>query len=190
MSRLGRRAVRASVLASALASGAAVAVTACGSPAAPAGHTTPASPSASASGTLASGQPALCAATAKVDSLMVQRTVALPGNHPRFTFPATDKVTSGPAARSVAQSICGLQPVPRKTVACPADFGVTYRLTFAAGPERFSPVTVNASGCEPVSGLGAVRSAATSATVWRTLGSAIGIPHPDNASFRGTISSS
>jgi hypothetical protein len=126
----------------------------------------------------------------KVDSLMVQRTDALPGNHTRFTFPATDKVSSAPAAQSVAQSVCGLQPVPRKTVVCPADFGVTYHLSFAAGSQRFAPVTVNAGGCELVSGLGTVRRATTSATLWRTLGVAIGIPHPDRAAFSGTGSSS
>jgi hypothetical protein len=125
----------------------------------------------------------------KVDSLMVQRTDALPGNHTRFTFPATAKVSSATAAQSVAQSVCGLQSVPRKTVACPADFGVTYHLTFVAGSQKFAPVTVNAGGCELVSGLGTVRRADT-ATLWRTLGIAIGIPHPDNASFSGTGSSS
>jgi hypothetical protein len=132
----------------------------------------------------------LCAAATKVDSLTVQRTDALPGNHTRFTFPATAKVSSATAAQSVAQSLCGLPSVPRKTVACPADFGVTYHLTFAAGSQHFAPVTVNAGGCELVTGLGTVRRATTAEILWRTLGIAIGIPHPDSASFRGTSSSS
>jgi hypothetical protein len=189
----GRRMPRpagAAVPASVLAILGAVAVAGCGSSAAPAGHTASGTPSASASGALASGESGLCAATMKVDRLMVQRTDALPGNHTRFTFPATANVSSATAAQSVAQSVCGLQSVPRKTVACPADFGVTYHLTFAAGSQKFAPVTVNAGGCELVSGLGTVRRADTSVTLWRTLGIAIGIPHPDNASFSGTSSSS
>jgi hypothetical protein len=186
ISRLAGAALPASMLGVLAAAG----ITACGSSAAPAGHAAPSSPAASASGNLASGESGVCAATTKVDSLTVQRTDALPGNHARFTFPATDKVSSAPAAQSVAQSLCGLQQVPRKTVACPVDFGVSYHLTFAAGSERFAPVTVNAGGCELVTGLGPVRRAATSATVWRTLGVAIGIPHPDNAAFTGTSSNS
>jgi hypothetical protein len=191
----GRRTFRlAGAAAPALVPGilAAVAVTACGSSAAPAGGAATGRPaaSASASGNLASGESGLCAATMKVDSLMVQRTDALPGNHTRFTFPATDKVSSAPAAQSVAQSLCGLQQVPQKTVACPADFGVAYHLSFAAGSQRFAPVTVNAGGCQLVSGLGTLRRAPTSATLWRTLGTAIGIPHPDSAAFSGTSSSS
>jgi len=99
-------------------------------------------------------------------------------------------VSNAPAAQSVAKSLCGLQQVPRKTVACPADFGVTYQLSFAAGARHFAPVTVNAGGCQLVTGLGATRRAATSAGMWRTLGIAIGIPHPDRASFSGTSSNS
>jgi hypothetical protein len=190
MFRLAGAAVPASVLGVL----AAVAVTACGSSAAPAGQAATgrpsASASASASGSVASGESGLCAATMKVDSLMVQRTDALPGNHTRFSFPATDNVRSAPAAQAVAQSLCGLQPVPRKTVVCPADFGVTYHLSFAAGSQRFAPVTVNAGGCELVSGLGPVRRVTTSATLWRTLGIAIGLPHPGSAAFSGTSSTS
>jgi hypothetical protein len=193
MSRLAGAAVSASVL-GALA---AVAVTGCASSASPSGPSgasgpsgpaAPASASASASGGLAAGESGLCAATMKLDSLTVQRTDALPGNRTRFSFPATEKVTSPAAAQSVAQNLCGLPQVPRKTVACPADFGVSYQLSFAAGSQRFAPVTVNAGGCQLVHGLGEMRRVTTSAALWRTLGIAIGIPHPDNTTFSGTSS--
>ena len=75
-------------------------------------------------------------------------------------------------------------------IACPADFGITYRLTFAAGTHRFTPVTLNAAGCELVHGLGATRHITTSNVVWRRLGVAIGIPHPSQASFAGTSAGS
>ena len=132
----------------------------------------------------------LCGAAAQVDSLTVQRTNALPGNHPRFSFPATEKVSSAAQARSVAQSLCALQPVSHTVIACPADFGITYKLTFAAGSRQFAPVTLNAAGCELVHGLGAVRKITTSNVVWRRLGVAIGIPHPSQAAFAGTSASS
>ncbi len=86
----------------------------------------------------------------------------------------------------MAQSLCGLPPVPHMQLACPADFGITYTLTFAAGTHQFAPVTLNAAGCEMVHGLGAVRRVTASDLVWRRLGVAIGIPQPDQASFAGT----
>jgi len=75
-------------------------------------------------------------------------------------------------------------------IACPADFGITYKLTFAAGSRRFAPVTLDAAGCELVRGLGAARHITTSNVVWRRLGVAIGIPHPSQAAFAGTSASS
>ena len=189
-----RRLVRlaaASVPAAALAAVTVAAAVACGSggPAAPAGHT--ASPASSASsGNVAAGGSELCGAGTQVDSLTVQRTNAFPGNHPRFTFPATEQVNNAPEARSVVQSLCALQPVSHMQISCPADFGITYTLTFAAGTHRFAPVTLNAAGCELVHGLGAARHISTSNVVWRRLGVAIGIPHPTQAAFAGTSASS
>lgn len=198
----GRRMSRpagAAVSASVLGVLAAVALTGCGGPSGPSGPSgasgasgpaAPASASASASapasGGLAAGESGLCAATMKLDSLTVQRTDALPGNRTRFSFPATETVTSPAAAQSVAQNLCGLPQVPRETVACPANFGVSYQLSFAAGSQRFAPVTVNAGGCQLVHGLGEMRRVTTSAALWRTLGIAIGIPHPDTTTFSGT----
>ena len=70
-------------------------------------------------------------------------------------------------------------------VACPADFGITYRLTFVAGDHQYAPVTVSAAGCEMVHGLGQVRQIKTSDPVWRQLGVAIGIPQSNQATFAG-----
>ncbi len=180
-----------SVPAAALAAASVAAVVACGSggSAPSAGHT--ASPNSSASsGNVAASGSGLCGAATQVDSLTVQRTNALPGNHPRFTFPPTEQVNNAREARSVAQSLCALQPVPHMQIACPADFGITYKLTFAAGPHRFAPVMLNAAGCELVHGLGAARHITMSNVVWRRLGVAIGIPHPSQAAFAGTSASS
>ena len=189
-----RRVVRlaaTSVPAAALAAATVAAVVACGSGGSAPSAGRAASPGSSASsGNVAAGGSGLCGAATRVDSLTVQRTNALPGNHPRFTFPATEQVNNAPEARSVAQSLCALQPVSRTQIACPADFGITYKLTFTAGTHRFAPVTLNAAGCELVHGLGAARRITTSNVVWRRLGVAIGIPHPSQAAFAGTSASS
>ena len=108
----------------------------------------------------------------------------------RFAFPATEQVDNASQAQSVAQSLCALKPVAHMQLACPADFGITYRLTFAAGTHHFTPVTLNAAGCEMVHGLGEVRRVTASDIVWRRLGIAIGIPKPDQASFAGTSATS
>ncbi len=86
----------------------------------------------------------------------------------------------------MARSLCALKPVAHMQLACPADFGISYKLTFAAATHLFTPVTLNAAGCEMVHGLGEVRRVTASDIVWRRLGVAIGIPQPDQASFAGT----
>ena len=82
------------VSAAALATATVAAVAACGSGSA--GHTaspSSASPSATqpksaaSSGNLAANGSGLCGAIAQVDSLTVQRTSALPGNHPGSLSP-------------------------------------------------------------------------------------------------------
>jgi hypothetical protein len=180
----GRRMPRlaaATVPASILGILAVVAVAACGSPA-PASHA-----ATGGSGQLTSKGSGLCASTAQVTSLTVQRTGGLRGNHTRFMFPARETVSDAAKAQAVARNVCRLGQLPHTAVLhCPADFGIIYQLTFAAGSHRFTPVTVGATGCEGVSGLGAARSAVTSATFWRTLGTAIGIPQADDLAFRGT----
>ena len=179
------------VPAAALAAAAVAAVAACGSgSSAPSAGQTATPTSSASSGSVAASGPGLCGAAAQVDSLTVQRTNALPGNHPRFTFPAREKVSNAPEAQSVAQSLCALQAISHTQIACPADFGITYALTFTAGTRRFAPVMLNAAGCELVHGLGAVRRITTSNVVWRRLGTAIGIPHPSQAAFAGTTTNS
>ena len=186
VARLVSTAAGAAALAAATAAG----VAACGSGSTPAASHPAAPSSPASSGSLAANGSGLCGAATQVDSLTVQRSDALPGNHARFAFPATEQVHNAPQAQSVAQSLCGLKPVSHMQLACPADFGVSYKLTFAAGTHQFTPVTLNAAGCEMVHGLGEVRRVTASDVVWRRLGIAIGIPQPDQASFAGTSATS
>lgn len=137
------------------------------------------------SGQAVANNTGLCSSAASLDSLTVRRTDVLPGNHTKFSFPATTSAHDPARVQAVARTLCGLK-TSHGAVACPAAFGVSYRLSFAAGGRRFAPVTVTASGCQVARGLGAPRTV-TSAGLWQTLGVAIGIPHPGNAAFRGTV---
>jgi hypothetical protein len=72
---------------------------------------------------------------------------------------------------------------------CPIDLGISYVLSFTAGISKFAPVTVNATGCEEVSGLGPPRWTACSPAFWGVLATAAGISLGDQATFTGTIAS-
>jgi len=128
----------------------------------------------------------LCRDTASVTRLVVTRANALPQNHLHFAVPAGVTIASPATARGVAEAICGLPAMPHgQMMSCPADLGVSYRLSFAAGRGAFPVVTVTAGGCGGVSGAGPVRRA-TSAAFWTELAKALGAPHPGAAALQGT----
>lgn len=131
--------------------------------------------------------PAVCVQAGSITRLVIHRVNGLPQNHERFSFPARITVTSARRAQSVARALCALPVMPSGTYACPADWAISYRLTFAATARRFAPVTAEASGCQDVYGLGAVRWTLTSPGFWRTLAQAAGITPADPAVFGGTM---
>jgi len=142
--------------------------------------TQPASPGTASPGVIpggpeAAGRAALCSKQASVTRLVVSRVSALPQNHLHFAFPAGTTVRSPARARAVAAAVCGLPAMPRVVVNCPADLGVSYRLSFAAGSRSFPVVTAAAGGCETVAGAGPARSAARSPGFWGVLAHALGI---------------
>jgi hypothetical protein len=142
------------------------------------------SPASSTSPARAGGL--LCRDTAAVTRLVVTRVTALPQNHLHFAVPAGVTISDPAAARGVAEAVCGLPAMPHgQVMSCPADLGVSYRLSFAAGRAAFPVVTVSAGGCGGVSGAGPVRRA-TSATFWTELARALGAPHPNAAALQGT----
>ena len=163
------------------AAGSAMLVAACGSQAAttssatqPASTASPAG-AASPASTGTAGDAALCTDQAAVTRLVVSRVTALPQNHLHFAFPAAITVASPGRARAVAAAVCGLPPMPRVVTNCPADLGVSYRLSFAAGSTSFPVVTASAGGCSGVAGAGPVRSAGRSPGFWAVLARAMGI---------------
>ncbi len=129
---------------------------------------------------------ALCSDVAAVTRLVVTRVTMLPQNHLHFAVPAGVTISDPAAARGVARAVCGLPVMPHGTVmSCPADLGVSYRLSFAAGRAAFPVVTITAGGCGGVSGAGPVRRA-TSVTFWTDLARALGVPHPSSSALQGT----
>jgi len=131
-----------------------------------------------------SGGSALCSRPASVTRLVVSRVSALPQNHLHFAFPAGITVRSPARARAVAGAVCGLPAMPRVVMSCPADLGVSYRLSFAAGSRGFPVVTATAGGCESVAGAGPARSAGRSPGFWAVLAHALGIS--GGTDLRGT----
>jgi len=125
-----------------------------------------------------------------VDRLTVSRVNTIPANHPHFAFPATVAVTDAAQARTAARALCGLQPAPGGVLACPADLGISYRLDFATAARRLPAVTIQAGGCEAVSGAGLTRSSVRTPAFWAVLGRAMGVIHPSHAAFAGTMQSS
>ena len=168
------------------ATGIAMLVAACGSQAAttssaaqPASTASPASTS-----TAGAGGVALCARPATVTRLAVSRVNTLPQNHLHFAFPAGITVSSPARARAVAGAVCGLPAMPGGPMNCPADWGLSYRLSFAAGIRSFPVVTARASGCVEVTGAGRMRWTARSPAFWTVLAHAMGISTA--AALRGT----
>jgi hypothetical protein len=144
------------------------------------------SPASSPSTSPARAGGLLCRDTASVTRLVVTRASALPENHLHFAVPAGVTIANPATARGVAEAICGLPAMPHgQMMSCPADLGVSYRLSFAAGRAVFPVVTVTAGGCGGVSGAGPVRRA-TSAAFWTDLAKALGAPHPGAAALQGT----
>jgi len=128
---------------------------------------------------------ALCRETAAVTRLVVTRVNSLPQNHLHFAVPAGITITDPATARSVAEAICGLPARPKgQVMSCPDDWGISYRLSFAAGRKAFPLVTITAGGCGGVSGAGPARQATTNA-FWTNLAKALGAPHPDAAALQG-----
>lgn len=176
-----RRLTRAGLLIAAVASAASVAA-GCGSQVATTTSAAqPASPSSARPGGIIPGGPvsggsaALCSKQAAVTRLVVSRVNALPQNRLHFAFPAGVTVSSPARARAVAAMVCGLPAVPRGPMSCPAGWGVSYRLRFAAGSESFPVVTAGAGGCGVVSGAGPARWTARVPGFWTVLAHAMGI---------------
>jgi hypothetical protein len=166
-----------------------VLLAACGNVPAPAAGTAGAA-SAGASGSSAaagsgsaSAQVPLCRDAAAVTGLRIARVrgVAVPEAQTRFPAQAT---VVGPArARAVARALCALPTMPHGFISCPALFpGTNYQLWFTAAGRPLPVVTIQATGCETITGVGPVRRALAPG-FWRVLATAAGLSPPGQAVF-------
>ena len=82
--------------------------------------------------------------------------------------------------RQLAMAICRLPRMPHGIINCPADRGGGYVLEFSAPSERFHAITLQASGCEALSGTaaGRVRWVARTPLFWEQLAHLTGIASP------------
>jgi hypothetical protein len=132
---------------------------------------------ASAPARTAAGQAALCASASTVTRLVVLRSRLINRIQVmHFPFPPQVIVTNAANARAVAAALCALPKMPGGLINCPNQIlGATYRLTFTVAGKPLPVVTVQATGCQTVTGVGPVRRVATTPGFWRVLGNAIGL---------------
>jgi hypothetical protein len=71
-------------------------------------------------------------------------------------------VKNAALVHSLARELCALPPMSRQPIRCPALFTGSYELTFTVNGRRLPVVTVHDSGCQLVTGLVPVRTAAAS----------------------------
>jgi len=175
---LGHRHLRRGLRAAALLT-AALTLTACA--AAKPGNQGNATPASSPAAT----QAALARQLGHLDRLVVRRSDAIPQNHTHFGFPAEVTVNDPAQVRAVAKALLALPAMPSGPMYIPADLGITYRLVFATAHQSLPAIVVAATGAQAVRGLGGTRWVARSPGFWVTLGSAMGLARPTNATFRG-----
>lgn len=143
---------------------------ACGSAVAGAGGQSGHPAAASSPGAAGRPVPALCANLDKLTRLVVGRTIGM--THVREIQPGGVTITSPHAVRTVAATLCALPRMPRGPMACPAILGGSYRFWFVAGKRPFPPITVQATGCRIVTGLGHPDRRVVSEQAWVNLTSA------------------
>ncbi|HWG64803.1 MAG TPA: hypothetical protein VG253_24220 [Streptosporangiaceae bacterium] len=136
----------------------------------------------------AAGLPAnsVCSDISGVSKLVVTRVATLPGNKFHFAFPAAVTVSNSKKVQAVATAVCAFPKIPSGARSCPIDLGLVYRLQFAAGTKGFPPISVKATGCMEVTGLGPIRWV-HSAKFWTELAKALGVRNPTSMSLRGSV---
>ena len=112
-----------------------------------------------------------------VTSLAVVRTSPISPNH---LAPFAETVTDAGKTRKLYNALLALPAFPSGPMACPADFGVEYHLTFFRDAAVVARVIVQPEGCQWVSLTNDdthwTRWAATSPGFWRQFADTLGVP--------------
>jgi hypothetical protein len=181
------RVLRGSAVALVPAAAGLVLLAACGTTPAP---STPGAAPAGASGSPPAATPgsgtaqvALCRDASAVSSLRIVRVGVLRVPEAQTAFPSRTTVISPAHARAVARALCALPATPHGIFNCPALFpGTSYQLHFTADGRALPVVTIQATGCETVTGVGQPRRAISPA-FWRVLATAAGLSPPGRPAF-------
>jgi hypothetical protein len=83
-----------------------------------------------------------------------------------------------------------LPSAPIGVQACPVEFSIWYHLDFAVRGEKGmggESIVVNLTGCQTVTGLGAVRTTARRQNFHRLLAAALGRKNAGRSTFAGTL---
>jgi len=118
----------------------------------------------------------VCGSPDAMATLSVTRTNPFPQNQITFSTPDHMASDDAPAIAALARTTCALPPFPTGSMSCPADFGISYAITFSTKVERVGTIEAKPTGCPSVTGLGPERQAAPS--FWRALATALGLPAP------------
>ncbi len=124
-------------------------------------------------------QLALCADPAAVSQVSIARTAVPRQIQPLKTLlPAQVTLVTGGGARVLGRAVCALPRMPPGVLHCPASFFAHITLTFTAAGRRLPDVTIQAAGCQDVTGLGPVRWVARTPAFWIALARAAGVTGP------------
>jgi hypothetical protein len=130
-------------------------------------------------------QAALCQHTATVTSLEIMHSHLMRVPQAQSGYPSP-VITTAAKAREAARALCALPLLPRGVFHCPnLTVGTTYLLNFTADGRRLPAVTIEATGCEVVTGVGPARWAARSPGFWRALATAANLSPPGRTAFIG-----
>jgi hypothetical protein len=156
-----------------------------------------AGPAVNASGSPVASGGALCAGPGAVTQVRIaQSLLAHPIRPGAVNLPASPSPVPGPTgrpapglflmrtvtapgkARALARAVCGLPALGDRPVPCPMVIanGGSYQLSFTADGRTLPSVVVQDTGCETVTGAGAVRRAAGQPAFWTLLRKLAGPP--------------
>ena len=128
----------------------------------------------------------LCRDAAGLTGVEIVREQGVRQPQVRIPFPGQVTVRDPVRVREVARALCGLPAMPPGVMNCPALFpGTVYQLRFTVNGRRLPVATIEATGCETVTGVGMVRRAG-SPEFWRLLATAAGLSPPGRPVFSGT----
>jgi hypothetical protein len=125
----------------------------------------------------------LCTVQTQVTSLRVSR--GIPENPETFIFRRLIFVNREVSAQSVATALCALPTMPTGPLSCAADFGFNYSLLFSAPGVEVTDVRFDPTGCQKVTGLGALRWVEQTPGFDQVLGSAMKLKHASYSTFTG-----